>query len=104
MQTMVYHDGRLGICCVDYNNQADLPSIEDGGLIQQLHSPRVLAARQAGYRREHSLCGDCQAGSTAFRGFRIALDQLRAARGADPPLWSRIIRAQLHKVTTHAIG
>lgn len=102
-QTMVYFDGRLGICCVDFNNLAGLPSIRRRGLFDTLFGREALAARRSGYHREHALCRDCQSSGSTFRGFRVALDELRAG-GESRPDWTSLIAGKLEETTGHAVG
>lgn len=103
---MIYFNGRVGICCVDFNNLANLPSIEDRGLFETLYGPQVLAARRAGCRREHALCRDCQSAGATFRGFRLDLDRLRAVAdgGGGLPDWAGLVAGELQEIDAHAAG
>lgn len=71
--TLVYWNGDLGVCCVDFNNMAGLPNIEPAGLRATLAAPRVVAAREQGRRCELALCGVCQSRTSGPKGYRVDL-------------------------------
>jgi MoaA/NifB/PqqE/SkfB family radical SAM enzyme len=80
--TIVYWNGDVGVCCVDFNNMASLPGIGERGLAATLADPAVQAARQGGIARQHSLCQHCASADADFRGFRVDLRQRRTPREA----------------------
>lgn len=90
---LVYWNGDLGVCCVDFNNMANLPGLRQfGGLRAALDSQLVLEARGRGLRAEHSLCARCQSVGAGFRGFRVPLHALRQEfSGGPPPSWEDVL-------------
>ncbi len=83
--TIVYWNGDVGVCCVDFNNMAGLSGFQDRGLRQTLTAVEVLAARRQGVQKQHALCGHCVSSNAEYRGFRVNLDQVRADRVAAAP-------------------
>jgi hypothetical protein len=78
-QTIVYWNGDLGVCCVDFNNMAALPNIEPDGLCSTLVSAAVDEARQKGVRGEHALCRSCHSRTSGPKGVHIDLAEVRQA-------------------------
>ena len=92
--TLVYWNGAIGVCCVDFNNMADLGGIQQhGGVLAALRSDEVRAARLRGQRTGFDLCSRCQSVGAGFRGFRVPLHQMRADRRPreDAPDWPRVL-------------
>ena len=94
---MVYWNGELGVCCIDFNNMAGLPGISDRGFLHSLADPAVVAARRQGLQRQLPMCGPCQAVKTGFRGLTIRFDQLReGSKGR--PRWRDLLQARIEEV------
>jgi len=85
---LVYWNGDLGVCCIDFNNVAGLSSIREGGILARAASPEVVLARRLGCERRLPICKPCQAARSGFRGFGVPLAELRE-RGAGRPSWAR---------------
>jgi hypothetical protein len=101
--TMVYWNGDLGVCCVDFNNMADLPGIPSlGGLLPAMRSDEVQQARLRGQRTKHPLCGQCQSVGAGFRGLRVPLHRLRAETPQQtPPCWPDVLDQQRQTTERH---
>jgi MoaA/NifB/PqqE/SkfB family radical SAM enzyme len=80
--TIVYWNGDVGVCCVDFNNMASLPGIGTRGLATTLADAAVRAARHGGIARQHTLCQHCASADAAFRGFRIDLREPQSLQKA----------------------
>jgi len=106
-QCLLYWDGRLGICCIDYNNMAALPTIRGRGFLATLKSPEVESARRTGCRLGHAVCARClSVRGNGFRGLRIDL----RGRRSDPfaigtcPDWREILHPLVSEAREHASG
>jgi len=94
---MVYWNGELGVCCIDFNNMAGLPGISGRGFLQSLSIPEVVAARRSGLQRQLAMCGPCQAVKTGFRGLTILFDLLREG-SPRRPCWRELLEARIEEV------
>jgi hypothetical protein len=74
---MVYWDGAVGLCCVDFNNEFELPSLSSYSLAELFESEQMQKTREKGCLREWDLCKVCQSAGTLFQGFRIPLKEMR---------------------------
>lgn len=79
---VVFHDGSLGLCCIDYDRRVRMPNIREQGFAAAFLSDAAVAAREAGYRKQHSICRDCAYNAAEFRGFVVDLRQSVAGDGA----------------------
>lgn len=80
---VVFWDGALGLCCIDYDRRVTMPNIMAAGFADAYLSEEAVAARAAGYRKQHAICRGCAYNSAEFRGFTVDLrDSLTAARAA----------------------
>jgi MoaA/NifB/PqqE/SkfB family radical SAM enzyme len=78
---VVFWDGSLGLCCIDYDRRVRMPSIMTSGFMDAYLSDEAVAARAAGYRKQHAICQGCAYNSAEFRGFKI---DLKPPTGDDP--------------------
>ncbi len=58
-QTVVYWNGDLGLCCIDYENCIDLPNITKSGFINTLFSDHVTKKKKQGLLKQFQLCKTC---------------------------------------------
>lgn len=70
---VVFWDGRLGLCCIDYDQKVVLPSILERGFMAAWLSPEAIRARLDGYRKRHGICRDCAYNAAEFRGYVVDL-------------------------------
>lgn len=70
-QAVVYWNGDLGLCCIDFNNLAQLPNIKEGGFIKTFISPEVIKKRKMAFQKKFYLCQRCSLGNADFYGINI---------------------------------
>jgi radical SAM protein with 4Fe4S-binding SPASM domain len=68
-QTIIYWNGDVGLCCIDFNNDFKLGNINDESLKTIIESEYARLIRRKGRYTEHELCRRCQARSKP-PGFR----------------------------------
>lgn len=71
-QAVVYWNGDLGLCCVDFNNMTKLPNIKERGFIKTFLSKEVLHKRKLGFQKRYDLCKDCSLGNADFMGLNVS--------------------------------
>lgn len=71
-QTIIYWNGDVGLCCIDFNNEFNLGNVRNNSFAAIYQSDYAVKIRNGGMHREHPLCQQCQAAGN-FPGFRIAL-------------------------------
>lgn len=74
-QALVYWNGDLGLCCIDFDNVADFPNMKKKGFIKTFTSPEVRKKRKLGFRKQLGLCKNCDFVNAGYMGFSIALKQ-----------------------------
>lgn len=79
---VVFYDGSLGLCCIDYDRRVRMPNIRERGFAAAFLSDAAVAAREAGYRKQHAICRDCAYNAAEYRGFVVDLRELPAADAA----------------------
>jgi MoaA/NifB/PqqE/SkfB family radical SAM enzyme len=76
--TVVFWNGDLGLCCVDYDRRVRMPNIMVDGFIRAYQSQAATAARRAGFLKRHAICRGCAYNSAANMGFKVDLSAGRA--------------------------
>ena len=76
--TVVFWNGDLGLCCVDYDRRVRMPNIMVDGFIRAYQSQAATAARRAGFLKQHAICRGCAYNSAANMGFKVDLSASRA--------------------------
>ncbi len=76
-QTVVFWNGDLGLCCIDYDQMVQLPNIEKTGFLKAYLSKPALKARRKGYLKQFEICQGCSYSNAENLGFRINLNQRR---------------------------
>jgi MoaA/NifB/PqqE/SkfB family radical SAM enzyme len=79
--TVVFYDGDLGLCCIDYDKHVQMPNIMRDGFVKAYLSEAAIAARRAGYLKQHRICQGCAYNSADNMGFTVRLD---GTRGRSP--------------------
>ena len=74
-QALVYWNGDLGLCCVDFDNVVKLPNIKNRGFLNTLFSSEVIAKRKKGFQKKFSLCKKCSLGNADFMGINVNFKQ-----------------------------
>ncbi len=72
-ETVIYWNGTLGLCCVDFNDACKLPGIGDTGFMTAWKSKEVLLTRKRGFLKHHGLCKHCSLGNADYGGFSVDL-------------------------------
>ena len=72
-QSVVFWNGDLGLCCIDYDQMVRLPNIADGGFVAALRSDRVARARRDGFLKRFEVCRSCSYSDADNMGFRVKL-------------------------------
>ena len=72
-QAVVYWNGDLGLCCVDFDNALKLPNIKTEGFLKTYNSKKVIKLRKLGFRKETALCKGCSIGNADNVGFIVDL-------------------------------
>jgi len=72
-QSVVFWNGDLGLCCIDYDQMVRLPNIEDIGFVAALRSEPVARARRDGFLKRFDVCRSCSFNNAENMGFRVKL-------------------------------
>ena len=72
-QTVVFWNGDLGLCCIDYDQMIQLPNIEEQGFMKAYHSKEALRARKNGFLKNFEVCQGCSYGNAESLGFKVDL-------------------------------
>ncbi|MDQ0467055.1 radical SAM/SPASM domain-containing protein [Labrys wisconsinensis] len=70
-QTVVFWNGDLGLCCIDYDQVIKLPSVDKVGFIKAYLSDEATRARRTGYTKSFSICQSCSYSNADNMGFKI---------------------------------
>jgi radical SAM protein with 4Fe4S-binding SPASM domain len=70
-QAVVYWNGDLGLCCIDYDNDFKLPNVKSGGFLKNYNSDKAVKFRKIGFRKQAALCRKCSLGDADSMGFNI---------------------------------
>lgn len=72
---VVYWDGQLGLCCLDFDDQVHLEALQTaGGLIPAFKARRSSLMRRLGFRRRAGICAHCDFGNSDFVGRTVKFD------------------------------
>jgi len=72
-QAVVFWNGDLGLCCIDFDSTANLPNIKENGFIKTFTSKDVRKKRKFGFQKKYGLCKKCSLGNADFMGLNINL-------------------------------
>ena len=72
-QSVVFWDGDVGLCCIDYDQLVPLPNIREHGFLAAFTSPQALKVRKKGFLKGFDLCKGCSYGNAESMGFKIDL-------------------------------
>jgi len=78
-QTVVFWNGDLGLCCIDYDQMIQLPNIAEHGFMQAYLSKEALRARKNGFLKSFEVCQGCSYGNAESLGFKVNLKKRRKA-------------------------
>ena len=71
--TLVFWDGSLGLCCIDYDQKVEMPNIKDGGFLAAYRSDEAAKARRDGYLKKHEICANCSYSNAENMGYKVDL-------------------------------
>lgn len=72
-QTVVFWNGDLGLCCIDYDQMVQLPNIGEGGFLDAYRSDEAARARKKGYLKQFDICKGCSYSNAENMGMKIDL-------------------------------
>ena len=72
-QSVVFWNGDLGLCCIDYDRMVELPNIGEKGFIAAWMSRPALKARKRGFLKQYEICKGCSYSNADNLGFKINL-------------------------------
>jgi MoaA/NifB/PqqE/SkfB family radical SAM enzyme len=84
-QTVVFWEGDLGLCCIDYDRMIKLPNVDKIGFKAAYRSDEAARARRHGYTKQFSICQSCSYSNADNMGFKIKLNKLRRKRAVAAP-------------------
>lgn len=70
-QSVIYWNGNLGLCCIDFDNKVKMPNIKKDGFIKTILSKEVIQLRKKGIQKKYDICTNCSLGNAEFMGSNI---------------------------------
>lgn len=70
---VIYWDGDLGLCCIDFDKKLKMSNIHDMGFIKTFLLSDTIKKRRLGFLKKHPICKNCSIGNADSIGFRIDL-------------------------------
>ncbi|MGI9372147.1 MAG: radical SAM protein [Hyphomicrobiales bacterium] len=83
IQTVVFWNGDLGLCCIDYDQMIQLPNLKEDGFLKAYRSDEAASARKKGYLKQFDICKECSYSNAENMGYKI---NLKGERGVAPEL------------------
>lgn len=71
---VVYWNGDLGLCCIDFDSEIKLPNIKEKGFIKTFMSDEAVKKRKLGLQKRFALCKRCSLANADFMGINIQLN------------------------------
>ncbi len=68
---VIYWNGDLGLCCIDYNNVVKMPNIKEKSFLKIYLSKEIIKKRKAGFRKKFILCKKCPLSNADFMGINV---------------------------------
>lgn len=85
-QSVVFWNGDLGLCCIDYDQMVELPNIGSGGFLEAYLAPASLRARKRGFLKSFEICKGCSYSNAENMGFKVELRDKRSPSAGSPSL------------------
>jgi MoaA/NifB/PqqE/SkfB family radical SAM enzyme len=87
-QSVVFWNGQLGLCCIDYDQMIRLPSVDELGFVAAFRSDEAARARRKGFAKQFDICKTCSYSNADTMGFNVDLRRERKAAqpSAEPAL------------------
>jgi MoaA/NifB/PqqE/SkfB family radical SAM enzyme len=70
-QSVVFWDGDLGLCCIDYDQMVQLPNIAEQGFLKAYLSDEATRARKRGFLKQFAICQGCSYSNAENMGIKI---------------------------------
>jgi len=80
-QTVVFWNGDLGLCCIDYDQVIQLPNVKKTGFLSAFRSDEAARARRCGFAKQFKICQSCSYSNADKLGFIVDLRSV-----CNPPL------------------
>lgn len=68
---VVFWNGDLGLCCVDFDQEIKLENIKEKGFLNTLFSKETAQKRKLGFQKKFALCKRCSIGNADFMGWDV---------------------------------
>jgi len=72
-QTVVFWNGDLGLCCIDYDQIVQLPNVKETGFLSAFRSDEAARARRRGFAKQFKICQSCSYSNADKLGFMVDL-------------------------------
>ena len=72
-QTVVFWNGDLGLCCIDYDQIVQLPNVKSSGFLSAFRSDEAARARRRGFAKQFKICQSCSYSNADKLGFMVDL-------------------------------
>ena len=72
-QTVIYWNGDLGLCCIDFDAHLKLTNIKEKGFLKTITSSDIAKKRKLGFQKQYKMCKTCSIGNMDSFGKRIKL-------------------------------
>lgn len=72
-QSVIFWDGYVGLCCVDFNGKMKFGYIKNGGFIKNFLSRECRQQRKIGWQKKFPLCQKCSLSEADFVGWHVDL-------------------------------
>jgi MoaA/NifB/PqqE/SkfB family radical SAM enzyme len=72
-QSVVFWNGDLGLCCIDYDRVVELPNVGAGGFLAAYRSKEALRARKRGFLKSFEICEGCSFSNADNMGIKVDL-------------------------------
>lgn len=69
-QSVVFWNGDLGLCCIDYDQVIQLPNVEKDGFLAAYRSDEAARARKRGFLKQFGICKTCSFSNAENMGIR----------------------------------
>jgi len=73
-QSVVFWNGDLGLCCIDYDRIIELPNVGEGGFLAAYRSNEAASARKKGFLKQFEICQGCSYSNAENMGFKVDLN------------------------------
>lgn len=70
---VIYWNGELGICCIDFDNFVKVGNIKKEGFIKLIKKNRTAQIRKLAFLKTFAICRRCSIGNADFYGLNIDL-------------------------------